>query len=242
MPVPAWAEARLAGEPARLAGPCVPDRATFVAGTVPGGFPRWRSCAADPTGTCSLRSADPEGTAPGTTSSGLSSSWSRGDSVAHSPTVPSAPEGSFGLTVSCPRTFRVIRDWHPRVFVAGSSVSGFSCVGRALPEQGAVAGWSVVSPGRGRGVRCGAAKRDGATCPGSPVALLVHARRHCGGGASACRPRPVRGGVPRQPFQPKLVWPQSRGCGGAMRLSARPRFPCRRSRGSVGSGLEDSKA
>lgn len=97
--MPAWAEARLAGEPARLAGPCVPDRATFVAGTVPGGFPRWRSCAADPTGTCSRRSADPEGTAPGTTSSGLSSSWSRGDSVALSPTVPSAPEGSFGLTV-----------------------------------------------------------------------------------------------------------------------------------------------
>jgi hypothetical protein len=30
-----------------------------VAGIVPGGLPRWRSDAADPTGTCSRRSVDP---------------------------------------------------------------------------------------------------------------------------------------------------------------------------------------
>jgi hypothetical protein len=57
----AWAEARFAGEPARLASPCVPDRAAFVAGIEPGELPRWRSDAADPTGTCSRGSVDHEG-------------------------------------------------------------------------------------------------------------------------------------------------------------------------------------
>jgi hypothetical protein len=36
---------------------------------------------------------------PGTTSSGLSVSWSRGDPVSLSPMSPSAPEGSFGSTI-----------------------------------------------------------------------------------------------------------------------------------------------
>ena len=90
---------------------------------VPGGLPRWRSSAADPTGTCSRRSAGPEGLAPGATSSGLSSSQSLGDSC-HAFSDPAVrARRRVRLDRLCPRDTPGSRVFCPKASGTGASVS-----------------------------------------------------------------------------------------------------------------------
>jgi hypothetical protein len=132
--VSARAEARPAGEPARFAGPYIPDRATFVAGTAPYGFPRWLSNTADPTGTCSRGSVGPEGPTPGATSSGLSSSCSRGDSCRAFYGGAVHARGLVRLDHSCPRT-RLVLLRRPPEGVLRRSVVVWLPFGQPRPAQ-----------------------------------------------------------------------------------------------------------
>jgi hypothetical protein len=66
-----------------------------------------------------------------------------------------------------------------------------------------------------------------ATCPGSPVAWLVFARRRVGAGASARRPESGCCGVPRRPSLPKQVGSRSRSWVQRNAPSSSPSFPFR---------------
>jgi hypothetical protein len=100
----------------------------------------------------------------------LSTSWSRGDLVALSPTSPSAPWGSFGETVPVRGPSWSSGASHPRVLVSSSSVPCPTCGGHVLPRQGPL----PADPSSRQAealARSGVAERGGATCPGSPVAF-----------------------------------------------------------------------
>lgn len=147
-----------------------------------------------------------------------SSSCSRGDPVSLSPTLPSAPWGSFGSTVSVRRRLRS----------SGTRARGRSSpVRRCLASPASAAprlsgGPSLAGPSsrQAEALTRGAEPRSVAVRPVLvPPSTALPCPKALLSGAAACRPRPVRCGVPRRPSLPRQVWSRSRSCSAQAPLS-----------------------
>jgi hypothetical protein len=172
------------------------------------------------------------GPTPGTTSSGLSASLPPGDPVSllrcRRPRPGALPVGPF-LSEDVPGLAAPA----PEGAVAVSSVSCLSCVGRGLPGQGAIAGWSVVAPGRSVGARCGAVRLDGCDLSRCPRHLLFRARGHFWVGGGVLAWASSRWGA-SSAFPAEAEEVAAAKLSGALRLPARPRCRSLGSRRSPG--------
>jgi len=208
---------------------------------VPGGLPRWRSSAADPTGTCSRGSAGPEGLAPGATSSGLSSLQSLDDSCRAFSDPAVRARGRAQLDRSCPRDIPGSHVVGPRASVAGASVSRFVSGGCSPPGRVASVGRRVGASGKA--MSRGAQPRSVTVrpVPEFPAAGPSVPEGASGSWLPASRPKPVRGGTP---CRPRCRSRSGRGREAAGRVAPRSRLRFQRldPRGIAGGGREDLKA
>lgn len=237
--VPAWAEAHPAGEPAELAGPCVPDRPPSWLAPCPAGCPA--GLRMPPT-----RPAPAPGGVP----------TPRGRRQVPHPVVclhrdrVVIPSRSYRRRRKRPRALPAGRS-HPKTLPAsprrapggvrrGASVRSLVSVGRILPGQGAgPQGPSHLHAGARRAVEIQRARR--ATSPGSPVARPSRPGGRWERGAGS----PAGAGSLRGSSAALPAWAGAAAVAKLSGASRRPAAPVAVSfnpRGIVGRGGEDWKS